>query len=43
MIAHYGCLEDVSAVIDVCPLVLCHLLSVLAFEVDHPFGGQSVF
>ena len=39
MIAHYGCFEDVSAVIDVCPI--CSV-SCLSFEVDHLFSGQSV-
>ena len=42
MIAHYGCFEDVSAVIDACPpcSVLC--AASLSFEVDHLLSGQSV-
>ena len=42
MIAHYGCFENVSAVIDACPLcsVMCATCS--SFEVDCLFSGQSV-
>ena len=45
MIAHYGCFEDICAVIDACPL--CGLscaacAECLSFEVDCLFSGQSV-
>ena len=42
MIGHYGCFENVSAVIDTCPpcSVLC--AACLSFEVDNLFSGQSV-
>ena len=42
MIAHYGCLEVESAVIDVFPpcSVLC--AASLSFDINHLFSGQSV-
>ena len=42
MIAHYGCFEDLSAVIDVYPLCSVSCTACLRFEVDHLFSGQSV-
>ena len=42
MIAHYGCFEDVSAVIDIYPLCSVLHAACLSFEVDHLFSGQSV-
>ena len=32
MIAHYGCFEDVSAVIDTCPFVVCYMPHVEALK-----------
>ena len=42
MIAHYGYFEDVSAVIDTCPL--CNVSHGVCFslDVDQPFDSQSV-
>ena len=42
MIAHCGCFEDVTAVIDLCSSssVLCAVC--LSFEVEHLFSGKSV-
>ena len=42
MFAHYGCFEDVVAVIDTC--LLCSVLhaACLSFEIGHIFRGQSV-
>ena len=42
MITHYGCFEDVSAVIDMCPPCGVSHAACLSFEVDHLFSGQSV-
>ena len=42
MIAHYGCFEDVSAVIDTCPPCSVSHAACLSFELDHLFSGQSV-
>ena len=42
MIVHYGCFEDVSAVIDVCPLCSVSHAACLSFEVYHLYSGQSV-
>ena len=42
MIAHYGCFEGESAVIDVCPLCSEVSAACLSFEVDQSFSGQSV-
>ena len=42
MIAHYGCFEDVSAVIGMCPPCSVLHAACLSFEVDHLFSGQSV-
>ena len=42
MIAHYGCFEDVSAVIDVCPPCNVSHAACSSFEVDHLFSGHSV-
>ena len=35
MTAHYGCFEDVSVVIDACPLCSVSHAVCLSFEVDH--------
>ena len=42
MIAHYGCFEDVSVVIDAC--LLCSVLhaTCLSSKDDHLFSGQYV-
>ena len=42
MIAHYWFFEDVGPVIDLYPLCSMLCAVCLAFEVDHPLGGQSV-
>ena len=42
MIAHHGCFEDVSAVIDMCPPCSVSCAACLSFEVDQIFSGQSV-
>ena len=42
MIAHYGCFEDESAVIDMGPPFSVSHVVCLSFEVDHLFSGQSV-
>ena len=42
MIAHYGCIEDESAVIDECLPCGVSCAACLSFEVDHLFSGQSV-
>ena len=42
MTVHHGCFEDVSAVIDVCPLCSVSCVAWLSFEVDHLASGQSV-
>ena len=42
MIANYGCFEDVSAVIDVCPLCNVFQAACLSLEVGHLFGSQFV-
>ena len=42
MIAHYGCFEDESVVIDACPPCSVVYAACLSFEVDHLFSGQSV-
>ena len=42
MIAHYGCSEDESAVIDVLPPCSVSCVACLSFEVDHLFSGQPV-
>ena len=36
------CLEDLSAVIGMCPLCSVSCAACLSFEVDHLFSGQSV-
>ena len=41
MNAHYGCFEDVNAVIDMCPCSESHA-ACLSFEVDNLFSGKSV-
>ena len=41
MIAHYGCIEDESAVIDTFPPCSVLNAACLSFEVDHLFSGQS--
>ena len=41
-IAHYGCFEDLSAVIDMCPLCSVLCAACLSFQVDHLFSGHSV-
>ena len=42
MIAHYGCFEDVSAVLGSCPLCSVACVVCLSFEVDCLLSGQSV-
>ena len=42
MIAHYGCIEDGSAVIDACPLCSMLHAACLSFDIEHLFSGQSV-
>ena len=42
MIANYGCFEDLSAVIDVCPLCSVSHVVCFSFEVDCSFGSQCV-
>ena len=42
MTACYGCLEDVSAVIDMCPLFSGSHATCLRFEVYYLFSRQSV-
>ena len=42
MIAHYGCFEDVSAVINTCPLCGVSCATFWCFEVDCLFSGQSM-
>ena len=42
MIAHDGCFEDVSAVIDTCPLCSVSCAECLSFEFDFLFSGHSV-
>ena len=42
MVAHYGCFEDVSAVIDACPSCSVSCAGCLSFEVDLLCSSQSV-
>ena len=42
IIAHDGCFEDVSAVIDTCPLCSMPHSTCWSFKLDHLFSGQSV-
>ena len=42
MVVHYGCFEDVSAVIGMCHPCSVSYVACLSFEVDHLFSGQSV-
>ena len=41
-IAHYGCFEDISAVIDMCPFCSVSHAAYLSFKVDFLFSGLSV-
>ena len=41
MTAHYGCFEDESVVIDMCPPCSVSHATYLSFEVEHLFSGQS--
>ena len=42
MIAHYGCSEDVSTVIDFCPPCNVSIAGCLSFEVNNLFSGPYV-
>ena len=42
MIARYGCFEDESAVIDMCPPCSVPCAASLSFEFDHLFNSLSV-
>ena len=42
MIVHYWFFEDVSAVIEACPLCIMLCTTCRSFEVDHLLSGQSV-
>ena len=42
MIAHYGCFEDESAVIDTCPPCNVSHAACLSFEADHLYSCQPV-
>ena len=42
MIVYYGCFEDESDIIDVCPPCSVSYAACLNFEVHHLFSGQSV-